>query len=58
MIEKEDTLRGITRETYINELDIMRLNIEELPEAARHSPVTHADFASLLSLLSTIFRAF
>jgi hypothetical protein len=38
-------------------LDEMRKNIENLPQHAMLSPITHADFCSLLILLSSIFRA-
>jgi len=45
------------RTNLLNMLDDLRENIERLPKEAMQMPVTHADFSSLLVLLSAIFRA-
>lgn len=46
-----------TKEELLDVLDETIKNIENLPIDASLSPVTHADFSSLLTLLSSIFRA-
>lgn len=46
-----------TKEDKLNMLDEMRKNIENLPTHAMYAPVTHADFCSLLLLLSSILRS-
>jgi hypothetical protein len=45
------------REELLCIMDEMVRRIDELPKEAILSPVTHADFSSLLMLLSSIFRA-
>jgi hypothetical protein len=45
------------REELINMLYDMGLRIENLPREAIYSPINHADFYSLIILLSAIFRA-
>jgi hypothetical protein len=46
-----------SRKELLDMLDEMTKRIEELPPHATLAPVTHADFASLLMLLSSIFRS-
>lgn len=41
----------------IKELDDIRKRIESLPKHVMYEPVTHADFCSLLLLLSAILRS-
>lgn len=45
-----------SREDKIDMLDEMIKAIERLPEHAMHTPVTHADYVSLLMLLSSILK--
>jgi len=45
------------KEELVAMLDEMRKRIEDLPQAAYLTPITHADYASLLMLLSAIFKA-
>lgn len=45
------------KEELIKELDHLRERIESLPNSVMYEPVTHADFCSLLLLLSSILRA-
>lgn len=45
------------REELIKMLDAMIENIEKLPVNAMMSPINHADFCSLMILLSSIFRS-
>jgi hypothetical protein len=45
------------KEELLDMLDAMRKNIEEMPQNALFSPITHSDFGSLLMLLSALFRA-
>lgn len=44
------------KEELIAILEDMGKKMEDLPPAAMFSPVTHADFAALIMLLSAIFR--
>ena len=46
-----------TKQELLDMLDEMRKNIENLPDHAMTAPITHYDFASLLLLVSSIFRA-
>jgi hypothetical protein len=46
-----------SKKELLDILDEMRKNIENLPINAMMSPITHADFCSLLILLSSVFRA-
>lgn len=46
-----------SRAELLDMLDEMRKRIEELPQQAAFVPITHADFNSLLLLLSAIFRS-
>ncbi len=45
------------KQELLDMLDHMRKNIEDLPMHAALAPVTHADFCSLLLLLSSILRS-
>ncbi len=45
------------KEDLINELDELIKGIERLPQQAMLSPITHADFCSLMMLLSAIFKS-
>lgn len=45
------------KSALIDILDIMIKKIEELPQAAMSTPVTHYDYYSLVCLLSSIFKA-
>jgi hypothetical protein len=45
------------RDELLDILDEMVKRIGDLPQHASLAPITHADFASLLMLLSSIFRA-
>jgi len=45
------------RDELLDILDEMVKRIEDLPQHAALAPITHADFASLLMLLSSIFRS-
>ena len=61
-LEASDTKEEIQlpkpkRDELLAVLDEMVKNINELPQHAMFSPITHADFASLLLLLSSIFRS-
>jgi hypothetical protein len=47
----------ITKKELIDMLDEMRKNIENLPQHAMLTPITHADFCSLLILLSSILHS-
>jgi hypothetical protein len=47
----------ITREDLLFALDEMKLSIERLPQHAMLQPITHADFCTLIMLLSAIFRS-
>lgn len=46
-----------TKQEMLDMLDEMVKRIESLPADAIYSPVTHADFTSLLLLLSAILRS-
>lgn len=46
-----------SREELLDMLDDLVKRIEELPANALYSPITHADFCSLILLLSAILRA-
>ena len=46
-----------SRKELLEMLDELRTRIEGLPQEALFAPVTHADFISLLLLLSAIFRS-
>lgn len=46
-----------SRKELLDMLDELRNRIETLPQHAMLSPITHADFTSLLLLLSAIFRS-
>jgi len=61
---KEETIMEVSGETkkpskkdLMDMLDSMRQNIEAMPPAALYSPITHADFCSLMMLLSELFRS-
>lgn len=56
-IQKQEPLSKPNREELLEIMDEMVKRIQELPQHATLTPVTHADFASLLMLLSSIFRA-
>ena len=45
------------KDELLQVLDEMMARINDLPQHAALSPVTHADFGSLLMLLSSIFRS-
>ena len=45
------------KEDLLTMLDEMIKNIERLPPHALYSPISHADFCSLMMLLSSILRA-
>lgn len=46
-----------TKQEMLDMLDEMIKRIEDLPQQALYTPITHADFCSLLLLLSGILRA-
>lgn len=46
-----------SRIELIEMLEEMSNRIESLPQEALYAPITHADFCSLLLLLSAILRA-
>lgn len=46
-----------TREELLGILDEMVSRIENLPQHAALSPITHSDFSSLLRLLSSVLRS-
>ncbi len=46
-----------SKEEMLDMLDEMTKRIESLPPVAMYAPVTHADFCSLLMLISAILRA-
>lgn len=46
-----------SKEELLNMLDELRIRIEGLPQEAMLTPITHADFFSLLLLLSAILRS-
>lgn len=46
-----------TKKEMLEMLEEMRKRIESLPPDAMLAPITHADFCSLLMLLSSILRA-
>jgi hypothetical protein len=46
-----------SKEELLQMLDELRHRIDTLPQHAMLSPITHADFNSLLLLLSAIFRS-
>ena len=52
-----DLHRDISKKDLIEMLNELKDRITELPQQAMFAPVTHADFASLLILLSAILRA-
>ncbi len=54
---EEEKLSKPTRQELIDMLDMMQANIEGLPPAAMTLPINHYDFASLLLLLSALFKA-
>lgn len=61
--EKEDVSDSVPHQAIdikkadlLKMLDEMRKRYEELPTAALFAPITHADLASLLMLLSAIFK--
>lgn len=45
------------KKELLDMLDEMQKRIENLPQGALYSPITHADFCSLLMLLSAILRS-
>jgi hypothetical protein len=45
------------RQELLGMLDEMRRKLEDLPIEALYSPISHADFASLLMLVSAIFKS-
>lgn len=55
--ESVDYTMKPSRAELVDMLEELRLRIDSLPPQAMHSPVTHADFASLLMLISAIFKS-
>lgn len=47
----------LTKKDMLDMLDEMRKNIENLPANAMMTPITHADFCSLLIVLSAILHS-
>ncbi len=47
----------LSKKDLLNMLDEMKKHIDDLPQHAQHAPVTHSDLASVLSLLSLVFRS-
>jgi hypothetical protein len=56
-IKTESSKSPIVKQDLLKELDELVNNIERLPQHAMMQPITHADFCSLLMLLSAILRA-
>lgn len=48
---------NITRQSLLEELDMMMKNIESLPPNAMTLPINHYDFYSFMLVVSSIFRA-
>lgn len=55
--ENARPLLKVPRDELLDILDEMVKRIGNLPQHASLAPITHADFASLLMLLSSIFRS-
>lgn len=55
--ENARPLPKVPRDELLDILDEMVKRIGNLPQHASLAPITHADFASLLMLLSSIFRS-
>lgn len=55
--ETATVIEPVTKEDLIQMLDEMCKRFESLPVDALYAPVTHADFSSLLILLTAILRA-
>lgn len=49
--------KKLTKKELIDELDALIARSDDLPQHAMLSPITHADYYSLMLLLSSIFRA-
>ena len=54
---KEADIPKLTKKDYIDMLDALAKNIENLPSHAMQAPITHYDYCSLVLLLSAILRA-
>lgn len=52
----ENPAPNLTRKDLIDQLDLMRQEIERIPAHAMLNPITHTDYCALLLLLSAIFR--
>lgn len=52
----EDVNMGSRRE-LLSMIDAMIHNIDSMPNQGRFAPVTHSDFAELLSLVAALFRS-
>lgn len=53
MSEEEEVVKP-TRKELVEMLEATILNIENLPESAMYSPITHADFWAALILIKQI----
>lgn len=56
-MENVELHKRFTREEMIESLEIMAENIRNLPAEAMYQPITHYDFYSLITLLSSVLRA-
>jgi len=54
---QQEPLPKPKRDELLEIMDEMVKRVQELPQHAALAPITQADFASLLMLLSSIFRA-
>lgn len=52
----DNSVKKISRAELIQMLEEMQKSIERLPVDALYQPISHADFSSLLMLLSAIFK--
>lgn len=62
-VESKDKIEPVeintkpSKHELLEMLDEMRKAVERLPQDAMFTPITHADFCSLIMLLSSILRA-
>lgn len=57
MEEPNNSNKKLTTEEILEILDEMAKGYENLPPQAMYAPITHADYYSLLLVLSSFFRS-